>query len=149
MSGYLVGSFFPAGYVNYLIRSRVFPETAVVDPPKFDRRRLTGAEIVTGSELLKALDANPQLFRSKFQGRPVKLVGIIQYFLEGSAGQDDMTLTLDTGSEYKGIFLTFDNPAAPGMTQLRKGEPVSATCMVSGTTEAANVHLNHCELWKD
>ncbi|MDB5680678.1 MAG: hypothetical protein JWO16_483 [Sphingomonas bacterium] len=148
MAGYLLGSFFPAGYVRYFIQSKLFPETLSYKEPKFDRAKLQGAALVTPEELTSTFDANPGLLRKKYLDQPVKLSGTIKYFLEGSASSDGLTLTLDTGGEYgTGIIMTFGDPTSPSVTALRKSGPVTAVCLVSGTT-SDNVHLNHCEVAK-
>lgn len=149
LAGYLLGSFFPAGFVRYLIQSTLFPETLAYAEPKFDREKLKGAIAVTPSELTDTLDANPSLFRVKYLEKPVTLSGDIKYFLDGALGSQALTLTLDTGDAYgaTGIIMTFDDPAAPGMSALRKDGPIKATCMATGMT-TDSVHLGHCELTK-
>ena len=149
MAGYLLGSFFPAGFVRYLIQSKLFPETIYNGEPEFDRTKLNGAISVTPSDLTDTLDANPSLFREKFLDKPVTLEGTIKYFLDGALASQALTMTLDTGDTYgaTGIIMTFDNPSAPGMSALRKGGRVKATCMTEAMT-TDNAHLGHCELVK-
>jgi len=146
MVGYLAGSFLPAGYIRYFIQLKLFPETLAYQEPKFDRAKLQGAILVTPKTLTDAFDLNPALFQKKFLEKPVKLTGTIKFFLKGSSSKDEFTLTLDTGADYEtGIIMTFDDPQAAGISRLREGGVVTATCMASGTS-SNNVHLSHCEL---
>lgn len=145
MAGYLAGSFFPAGYVRYLVQSKLFPETLAYQEPKFDRAKLRGAAAVTPKVLTDTFDANPAVFQQRYLNKPVKLSGTVKYFLKGSSSKDELTLTLDTGGDYEtGIIMTFDDPQTAGVLALREGGQVSATCLASGTS-SDNVHLSHCE----
>ena len=149
MAGYLLGSFFPAGYVRYFIQSKLFPETLAYQPQSFDRSKLSGAVSVLPSELTDTLDQNPSLFRQKFLDKPVIVSGTVKFFIDGALGSDGLTLTLDTGDGFgdTGIFMSFDDPKADGVVALRKGGPVTATCMTTGMT-TDSVHLGHCEVTK-
>ena len=148
MAGYLLGSFFPAGYVRYFIQSQIFPETLAYQKPAFDRSKLEGAIQVTPSELTNALDTNPSLFQQKYLDKPVKLTGRIKFFLNGSMSSDGLVLTLDTGGDYEtGVIMTFDDPKADGVVALRKEGPVTAVCMATAIS-SDNVHLDHCEVPK-
>jgi tRNA_anti-like len=145
MTGYLVGSFVPAGYVRYLVQSKLFPETLAYNEPKFDRAKLRGAVAVSPKTLTDAFDTNPAVFQQRYLDKPVKLTGTVKYFLKGSSSSDELTLTLDTGGDYEtGIIMTFDNPKAAGVLALREGAQLTATCLASGTS-SDNVHLSHCE----
>lgn len=145
MVGYLLGSFFPAGYVSYLVRSKLFPETIVQSNPVFDRSKLRGAQDATIRDLLDTKDVNPSLFKQRYMDKPVIVTGNIKYFLGSSLAADDITLTLDTGSDYDGIIMTFDDPKEPNVIALRKDGPIRAVCMVSGISQE-NVHMSHCEV---
>lgn len=148
MAGYLLGSFFPTGYVRYFIQSNLFPETLVYQEPKFDRNLLKGAIQVTPEELTQTLDANPSLFGQKYMDKPVKLTGTVKFFLKGSTTPDKLTLTLTTGGDYgTGVIMTFDDPKSPDVIALRKERPFTALCMASAIS-SGNVHLNHCEVVK-
>jgi hypothetical protein len=148
MAGYLLGSFFPAGYVRYFIQSNLFPETLVYQEPKFDRSLLKSAIEVTPEQLTSTLDTNPSLFGQKFMDKPVKLTGVIKFFLEGSSNPEKLTLTLTTGGDYgTGIIMTFDDPKSPDVIALRKEKPVTAVCMATAIS-SDNVHLDHCEVAK-
>jgi hypothetical protein len=145
MTGYIAGSFLPAGYVRYLIQSKLFPETLAHNEPKFDRAKLRGPAAVAPKTLTDAFDTNPAVFQQRYLDKPVKLTGTVKYFLKGSSSNDALTLTLDTGGDYEtGIIMTFDDPRAAGVLALREGGQVTATCLASGTT-SDNVHLSHCE----
>ena len=146
LAGYVLGSVVPAGHLNYLVRAKFFPQTLVIEEPKFDRSLLRNAEVVTLSELLAAKNDNYPLFKQKYEGKPVKLVGTVQYFLADSSHDKSVVLTLKGPTDYDGAILTFDDASAPGMTDVKKGEPVASTCVVSGAS-SENVHLNYCELW--
>lgn len=146
MAGYLLGSFFPAGYVRYLVQSKLFPETLVVEQPKFDRAKLQGAATVSPDELTDTLDNSAGLFRQKYLDKPVKLSGTIKYFLNGVSSDNELTLTLDNGRDYgTGIIMTFYDAKSAGVVALRKDGPVTATCMITGVS-SDSVHLNHCEV---
>lgn len=146
MSGYLLGSFFPAGYIRYLIQSKLFPETLAYQEPTFDRSKLRGAVNVKPSDLTNALDANPALFEKAYLDKPVRLTGTVRFFLEDSSGNGGLTLTLETGGDYRtGVIMTFDDKKDEKVVALRQGGSVTATCMASGTT-SDNVHLTHCEI---
>jgi hypothetical protein len=147
MAGYLLGSFLPAGFVGYFVRTKLFPESAIGYQEAFDRTKLQGAAKVSWKDLTDAVDINPSLFKQKYEGKPVTLSGKIEHFLDGSLGSTDQTLTLYTGSSYgdTSVIMTFDKPTDPKVVALRKEGPVTATCMVSGST-TDSVHLNHCEV---
>jgi hypothetical protein len=147
MTGYLLGSFLPAGFVAYFARSKLFPESAVGYQEAFDRTKLQGAAKVSWKDLTDAVEMNPSLFKQKYEGKPVILSGKIEHFLDGALGSAEQTLTLYTGSNYgdTSVIMTFDNPTDPKVVALRKGGAVTATCMVSGST-TDSVHLNHCEV---
>ena len=148
MSGYLLGSFFPAGYIRYFIQSKMFPETLVYEEPPFDRAKLRGAVNAKPSDLTKTFDANPALFDKTYLDKPVRLTGTIRYFLESPIDSEGLTLTLDTGADHgTGIIMTFDNKKDENVIALRQGGKVTATCMTSGTT-MNNLHLDHCEVTK-
>ena len=143
--GYVVGSFLPAGYVNYMIRSRIFPETVEYRRPAFDRTKLRAAQPTTIAALLDTLKENPALFAQRYEGKPVIVGGTIEHFINGAAGDERLTFTLETAREFESVFLSFDNPRDPSVVALRRGGPVRAACMVSITT-TSSVHLDHCEV---
>ncbi len=144
-AGYLLGSIFPAGYVNYLVRSTLFPETLVYQEPEFDVSLLNGAEEVTAKLLLSTLENNPSDFAAKFIDKPVRITGTIDWFMESDAGDKDATLTLDTGNRYDNVFLSFDDASDPKVIALDKGGSVTASCIVTGTTNSG-VHMRHCRV---
>ena len=77
LAGYLLGSFLPAGYVSYLVRSKLAPETLPYQEPPFDRAKLDGARYVPTQVLLGALETNPQLFRQTYENKPVIVSGTV------------------------------------------------------------------------
>ena len=145
LAGYLLGSLLPFGYVSYVVRSWITPTATGYDEPAFDRSLLKGAKRVATGELLDSLESNPSFFASQYLDKPVTVVGQIDWFMQDDADQDGATLTLDAGSEYRNIFLSFDNDKDPKLLGLRTGQVVEATCMVTGTTSSA-VHMSHCEV---
>lgn len=145
LSAYLLGSFFPAGYINYLVRSKMFPETLSYREPAFDDKNLKGAQEAKIVPLLDELEKNPSAFAARYVNKPIIIQGQIQYFLDKQIGQEKQTLTLETGSEFRGIFLEFDDPKNRGLLELRKGGQVRAACMVS-SNDSSNVHLSHCSV---
>ena len=147
LASYVVGSIFPVGYVNYLIRFYIFPKSLEQSEPPFDRSQLKGAKEYPVQFLLSAVDENPSAFSAQFQGKPIIVWGKIQYFLDQSLGQTGQTLTLETDSDYRGIFLTFDNATDPKLIALKKGGDIRAACMVT-SNDSSNVHLGHCEVLK-
>ena len=145
LAGYVLGSFFPAGYVNYLIRSQLFPETLGYKAPPFDRTKLAGATRVSPESLLATLDENPMLFAQRFEGKPVLINGRVEHFLDTGIGDGRLTITLHTENDFDGIFLSFDEPRNPSVVALRKERDVRAACMVSSSS-GSNIHLEHCEV---
>jgi hypothetical protein len=144
--GYLLGSVFPAGYLNYLVRSQLFPETLVQREPPFDRSLLEGAKEVKISDLTSTLDANPSLFESQYLEKPVIFQGRVKYFLDGPLGSDGQTLSVDTGSRYgPSLIVSFDDRKSEDVLSLREGKTMRALCFVTGTTNDS-IHMQHCEL---
>ena len=144
-AGYLLGSIFPAGYMNYLVRSILFPETLIYQEPEFDRTRLNGATTVTVRDLVELLETNPSLFESQYLDKPVKFTGSVEHFLDGAGRPNGQTVTIDTGERYgPSIIITFDDRTTDDVLALREGENMTARCLVTGTS-SNSIHMEHCE----